>query len=636
MIGWSALNNELKVKSDELKVKNGMNKRILRVFLLITHSSLLVLMLIMIFSAVTTTPHVLSQSNSTPTPLPLYALPDARTNRAVVSSSMMLASDGRTIVAANMINNTATIVIPTFNSVIAEIPVGHDPRSAAITLDDSRALITNHADGTLSIIDIALRSVTSTIALGAGTLPYGVVTNNNDHAYVSLMGSSQIARVDLVNNRLQSTLDVPAAPAGLALWGDFLYVTHFWSGDLTLIYLPTWSVVRTVKTGADTGVFQSIELDISRGLAYLPQTRLNAQNETLTFDTIAFSIVNVLDLRALTVISGEQVPLDMADRPVNMPFAIALDRFTRRMYVANAGSNDISVIDLNTGEARANIVVEANPRGILLNRDNTLLYVHSALEGTITTITTSDLSVEDVLPIVNLTTPIDQLIGAQLFHSAVDPRLASDHQMSCATCHFDGMSDGRVWLGFHDGPRNTPVLYALPETVPYNWSGTWDELADAEFKIRDLQAGFGFLDASSAAMPLSTSHSGLSLDLDTLTQYLANLNAPVSPFITDEDQFNRGAEIFAAQNCTECHVGASGTTLQPYDVGTGLSSRERAGTTFDTPTLRWLWMSAPYFHDGSAATLRQVFEIPGTHQLIYDVSPEDIDTLVYYLIRLPR
>jgi len=636
MIGWSALNNELKVKSDELKVKNGMNKRILRVFLLITHSSLLVLMLIMIFSAVTATPRVLSQSNSTPTPLPLYALPDARTNRAVVSSSMMLASDGRTIVAANMINNTATIVIPTFNSVIAEIPVGHDPRSAAITLDDSRALITNHADGTLSIIDIALRSVTSTIALGAGTLPYGVVTNNNDHAYVSLMGSSQIARVDLVNNRLQSTLDVPAAPAGLALWGDFLYVTHFWSGDLTLIYLPTWSVVRTVKTGADTGVFQSIELDISRGLAYLPQTRLNAQNETLTFDTIAFSIVNVLDLRALTVISGEQVPLDMADRPVNMPFAIALDRFTRRMYVANAGSNDISVIDLNTGEARANIVVEANPRGILLNRDNTLLYVHSALEGTITTITTSDLSVEDVLPIVNLTTPIDQLIGAQLFHSAVDPRLASDHQMSCATCHFDGMSDGRVWLGFHDGPRNTPVLYALPETVPYNWSGTWDELADAEFKIRDLQAGFGFLDASSAAMPLSTSHSGLSLDLDTLTQYLANLNAPVSPFITDEDQFNRGAEIFAAQNCTECHVGASGTTLQPYDVGTGLSSRERAGTTFDTPTLRWLWMSAPYFHDGSAATLRQVFEIPGTHQLIYDVSPEDIDTLVYYLIRLPR
>jgi len=636
MIGWSALNNELKVKSDELKVKNGMNKRILRVFLLITHSSLLVLMLIMIFSAVTATPRVLSQSNSTPTPLPLYALPDARTNRAVVSSSMMLASDGRTIVAANMINNTATIVIPTFNSVIAEIPVGHDPRSAAITLDDSRALITNHADGTLSIIDIALRSVTSTIALGAGTLPYGVVTNNNDHAYVSLMGSSQIVRVDLVNNRVQSTLDVPAAPAGLALWGDFLYVTHFWSGDLTLIYLPTWSVVRTVKTGADTGVFQSIELDISRGLAYLPQTRLNAQNETLTFDTIAFSIVNVLDLRALTVISGEQVPLDMADRPVNMPFAIALDRFTRRMYVANAGSNDISVIDLNTGEARANIVVEANPRGILLNRDNTLLYVHSALEGTITTITTSDLSVEDVLPIVNLTTPIDQLIGAQLFHSAVDPRLASDHQMSCATCHFDGMSDGRVWLGFHDGPRNTPVLYALPETVPYNWSGTWDELADAEFKIRDLQAGFGFLDASSAAMPLSTSHSGLSLDLDTLTQYLANLNAPVSPFITDEDQFNRGAEIFAAQNCTECHVGASGTTLQPYDVGTGLSSRERAGTTFDTPTLRWLWMSAPYFHDGSAATLRQVFEIPGTHQLIYDVSPEDIDTLVYYLIRLPR
>ncbi len=598
---------------------------------------LMLLALIMIASAFVAPEHTLAQTGATPTPLPLYALPDARANRAFVSSSIALATDGRTLVAANLINNTATISVPTFGQIVAEIPVGRDPRSAAITADDSRALITNRVDGTLSVINMAEAIVTATIPLGAGTLPYAVVTDNNATAYVSLMGSSQVARVDVVNGRVLAALDVPAAPAGLTLWGDFLYVTHFWSGELTLIYVPTWSIVRTITTGADVGVFQSIELDITRGFGYLPQTRLNAQNRTPTYDTLAFPVVNVVDLRSLSMLSGQQIPLDVADRPVNMPFAAAVDRFNQRIYVINAGSDDLSVIDLTTGRARANLPLEANPRGVLLNRDNTRLYVHSALEGTITTITTSDLQIEDVMPIVNLTTPIDQLIGAQLFHSAVDPRLASDHQISCATCHFDGLSDGRVWLGFADGPRNTPVLYALPETVPYTWSGTWDELADVELKIRGLQAGAGLLEGEVVTTdPLNLAHAGLSLDLDTLTQYLATLNAPRSPLPVDEAQFNRGAEIFAAQGCAECHVGSAGTNLQAYDVGTGASPLETHGPAFDTPTLRWLWLSAPYFHDGAAATLRQVFELPGRHQLIFTVAPADIDALVYYLQRLPR
>lgn len=612
-------------------------RRLVRVLLLVTHSTVLIALLVMIAAGLTSQPRVMAQTGATPTPLPLYALPDARVNRAFVSGSMALATDGRTMIAANMINNTATLTVPTFNSVIAEIPVGRDPRSAAFTADDTWALVANRADGTLSVIGVPERAVITTIALGDGTLPYAVVTDNNESAYVSLMGSSQIARVDLLNNRVDAALDVPAAPAGLTLWGDFLYVTHFWSGEVTLIYVPTWSVVRTIPTGADAALSQSLELDISRGFGYLPQTRLNAQNTALTFDTIAFPVVNVIDLRALTPLPGAQIALDMADRPVNLPFAIALDRFNQRMYVANAGSSDISVIDLTTGRARANIGVDSNPRSLLLNRDNTLLYVHSALEGTITTISTANLRIEDVLPIVNLTTPIDQLIGAQLFHSATDERLASDHQISCATCHFDGMSDGRVWLGFPDGPRNTPVLYALPETVPYTWSGTWDELADVEIKIRALQAGQGLIDGDSVASSgLAMAHTGLSLDLDTLTQYLATLHAPALPLPVNESLFERGAGVFSAQGCADCHVGSAGTNLQAADVGTGGSVMERAGVAFDTPTLRWLWLSAPYFHDGSAATVREVFELPGAHQLIFDVPPEDIDALAYYLLRLPR
>jgi cytochrome c peroxidase len=120
-----------------------------------------------------------------------------------------------------------------------------------------------------------------------------------------------------------------------------------------------------------------------------------------------------------------------------------------------------------------------------------------------------------------------------------------------------------------------------------------------------------------------------------LTSYLLSLRPPSSSPPQDQALAQRGAEIYLGLNCASCHVGSAGTSLQTYDVGTGLSPLERHGTSFDTPSLRWLWLSAPYFHDGSAATLRQVFELPGAHQLIYDIPLEDVDALVAYLLTLP-
>lgn len=590
----------------------------------------LCLTLFLLMVIIPTAPLTLSaQTSATPTPLPLFALPDARSNRAYVSNTIALANDGRTIVAANMINNSMTILIPTFDRVVAEIPVGKDPRSVALTLDNTRALVANHGDGTLSVVDLNDREVTETIRVGV--MPYAVVAGSNDTAYVSLEGSDQIAVIDLNIGSVTHTINVPDAPAGLALWGDFLYVTHFWSGAISMVYLPQGRVIQTVSTGSDSALFQNVEPDITRGIAYLPQTRLNAQNTTPTYDTIAFPVVNVISLRDLSLLRGRRIPLDTADRPVNMPFAAALDRFAQRLYVANAGSDNISVIDLTTGFARGNISVGANPRGLLLNLDSSKLYVHSALDGTVTTINTQTLAVEDVLPIINLNVSLDFLLGAQLFHSASDPRLSAGNSLSCATCHFDGQSDGRVWQGFPDGPRNTPPLYNLAETVPYKWSATWDELADMEFKIRWLQAGTGLIDSPIVDNP----HPGISVDLDLLTQYMTTLQAPPNPDHFPANMVARGRDVFEAQGCTTCHVGPAGTDLQSYDVGTGGSSPlEKRGTVFDTPSLRWLWLSAPYFHDGSARTLREVFELPGTHQLIFTVPPRDIDALVDYLLAI--
>jgi cytochrome c peroxidase len=89
----------------------------------------------------------------------------------------------------------------------------------------------------------------------------------------------------------------------------------------------------------------------------------------------------------------------------------------------------------------------------------------------------------------------------------------------------------------------------------------------------------------------------------------------------------QGAAVFEALECQACHAGEAGTDGEAYDVGTG--------GTFDTPTINWLWQSAPYFHDGRATTLDEVFILPGTHQLVGNIPIEDIEALITYLNTRP-
>lgn len=579
---------------------------------------------------------------ATSTPLPLYALPNPSIESGRSSGSIAISPfDGRIVANANMYSDTVTISVPSQSRVQAEIAVGDDPRGVAFTPSGAQLLVTNRGDGTLTVIDALANEVQATIDLG-GVWPYHVVAVSNTRAYVSMMGSAEIVVVDLAADAVESRIPVTPFPAGLAAWGDFLYVTHFWDGRVSLIYQPRGQVVQSVQIGQDVGASQAIELDITRGLAYLPETIFNSQNPTLLYDTAAYPTVNVIHLADLMPVRDARISLSTADQPVNMPFAAALDRFNRRLYVVNAGDDSLSVIDLVTGEARAHLRVGANPRGVVLSPDSTRVYVHNAIDGTITSVSAgSKFAIETVLPVTTTAGSIDVLIGATLFHSA-EPRLSTDGWLSCATCHFDGMSDGRVWqgMGRYTGalpdseeppgsPRNTPLLYGLLETVPYNAARTWDELADVEDKIRSFMGGSGLMDGSDDEElalphpPLGAPNTGFSPDLDSLTTYMLSLRPPPGYLSISADLIVRGSQVYAAQGCAECHVGTVGTSLQAYDVGTG--------GHVDTPSLRWLWLSAPYFHDGSAATLRDVFEQEGRHRLTQLTTREDIDALIAYL-----
>jgi hypothetical protein len=102
-----------------------------------------------------------------------------------------------------------------------------------------------------------------------------------------------------------------------------------------------------------------------------------------------------------------------------------------------------------------------------------------------------------------------------------------------------------------------------------------------------------------------------------------------------------GKAHFEALNCFTCHGGETFTdsslgTL--HDVGTLLAtSGQRLGDTLtglDTPTLKGIWATTPYLHDGSAPTLRDVLTTKNpsdTHGAVSTLTNDEIDELLAYL-----
>ena len=152
--------------------------------------------------------------------------------------------------------------------------------------------------------------------------------------------------------------------------------------------------------------------------------------------------------------------------------------------------------------------------------------------------------------------------------------------------------------------------------------------------------------AGTRSQPFGDSKAGLSSDLDALAAYVRSLtNEPPSPYPRGASS-ERGKVLFesAATRCTECHSGSRFTDSGVgglHDVGTiGPASGSRLGAKLeglDTPTLAGAWRTAPYLHDGSAATLRDVLTTKNAddrHGVTSALSSSEIDDLIAYLLTL--
>lgn len=180
-----------------------------------------------------------------------------------------------------------------------------------------------------------------------------------------------------------------------------------------------------------------------------------------------------------------------------------------------------------------------------------------------------------------------------------------------------------------------------------HWTANFDEIQDFENDIRFQFSGTGFMRNDrfeASADQLGPPKVGRSNDLDPLAVYVASLaQFPDSPHRNADGSLTaagvRGAEIFAVRGCRQCHAGASFTDLQRHDVCTirpssGLGTGQPLeGIGFETPTLKGIWDTAPYLHDGSATTLFDVLD-DAAHAGEEPMSETERADLVAYLLQI--
>jgi len=213
--------------------------------------------------------------------------------------------------------------------------------------------------------------------------------------------------------------------------------------------------------------------------------------------------------------------------------------------------------------------------------------------------------------------------GERLFH---DASLSFQGWQSCSTCHIDGRSDGFNWDLTNDGvgtTKNTKSLLFAGATPPVTWTGVFPSIAECvphEMKT--------ILFASPSKE-----------DAAAIIAYIKSLQQIPSPHLEKGNKLSaaaqRGQAAFTKAGCGECHKGEFLTSMLMRNVGTStLGDRMNA---FDIPTLREVWRTAPYLHDGRAASLKDIFSRFNSqkmHGKAAILNSQELDDLVQYVLTL--
>ena len=269
----------------------------------------------------------------------------------------------------------------------------------------------------------------------------------------------------------------------------------------------------------------------------------------------------------------------------------------------------------------------------------------------------------------NALTAAKAALGKKLFF---DPRLSNSGKMGCVNCHHtdkaftDGIAHSTKDSGKQNS-RNSPTMYNVGYYPELYWDGrkvglesnvlaAWTgQLGGAPADVAKTLNGIAAYKAEfQAAFKADASETTI---VNALTSFLRTLRSGNSLY--DQKKLSAdaqaGQELFATKaGCATCHVPPLFSDKAYHNVGIGLAAENpdlgRANKTkdagdngkFKTPTLRDISKTAPYFHDGSVASLKEAVKLMASggldHKFAKDgllidrqLSDQEIDQLVAFL-----
>lgn len=269
-------------------------------------------------------------------------------------------------------------------------------------------------------------------------------------------------------------------------------------------------------------------------------------------------------------------------------------------------------------------------------------------------------------------------LGRSLFE---DVRLSRDNSISCASCHdltTFGHDRRRVSLGVGgaEGSVNAPTVFNASLNFVQFWDGRAASLEDQAAGpvhnplematdwatvIGKLQADDGFRRDFLRTYPDGITAGNLTDAIATFERTLLTEDAPFDRYLRGDPQAidaraRLGYRNFRELGCASCHQGVNvgGNMFQRFgimgdyfgdrarrrpavasDLGRfNVTGQEVDRHVFKVPSLRNVAETAPYFHDGSVATLDEAVAIMGRYQLGRELSRDETESLLAFLATL--
>lgn len=240
----------------------------------------------------------------------------------------------------------------------------------------------------------------------------------------------------------------------------------------------------------------------------------------------------------------------------------------------------------------------------------------------------------------NPITPAKVELGKQLF---ADTRLSGDESLSCASCHPQEMGYAEA-VPFSEGaegkpmPRHTPTLLNAAYYRYINWDGKFASTTQLVPAIMANPRNMNMQDESVLITRLDAvkeyramfrqvfggppSKQRVAQALDAYVRTLTTPNSPFDKYVAGDtyalnDAQKRGLMLFVGKaECTMCHRGPNFADDQFHALGIRgddpgrfrVTGEEADRYAFKTPTIRNVELTAPYMHDGSLPTLRDVID----------------------------